>query len=204
MSKCIVCASKAGMELKAFLDCARKLLMGNCLPQSVVIVDYNPCWPMLFEKESSIILSAVGHRVLTIKHIGSTAVPGLGAKNIIDMMAGVSGLGEADRCLDFLGKIGYDEVIPQLDDPEWYYCLVKHSVVVGFHLHLVKFNSGHWRRHLLFRDFLRANSEVARKYCDLKRKLAMEYGDDREGYTEAKTSFIKSIIERAVNGFANK
>jgi GrpB-like predicted nucleotidyltransferase (UPF0157 family) len=174
------------------------------LPQPVIIVDYDPSWPKLYNKEKSIIFKAVGHRILAIEHIGSTAVPGLGAKNIIDMMAGVNGLSEANECLAFLDKIGYTEVTPEPDNPEWYYCLGKHSATIGYHLHLMKFNSDHWRRHLLFRDFLRDNPEVAKEYCNLKKKLAANYGTDREGYTEAKTAFITSAIKKANTRYVNK
>ncbi|MDH5787647.1 MAG: GrpB family protein, partial [Candidatus Bathyarchaeota archaeon] len=67
----------------------------------------------------------------------------------------------------------------------------------NYHLHLVKFKSGHWEKHLLFRDFIRTHSEAAQQYYELKKKLAIKYGSNRVGYTDAKTSFIESIITQA-------
>jgi GrpB-like predicted nucleotidyltransferase (UPF0157 family) len=67
-----------------------------------------------------------------------------------------------------------------------------------YHLHMVEKGGEFWRRHLVFRDHLRKHPEACRQYCELKRKLASEYGSDREGYTEAKTSFIESVVARAL------
>jgi GrpB-like predicted nucleotidyltransferase (UPF0157 family) len=163
----------------------------------VIIVEYDPAWPILYEEEKRRILEAIGHKVLAIEHIGSTAVPGLGAKPIIDIMAGVHQLADADECLAPLQKIGYLDVTPEPDNSEWYYCLGKSPHSTGYHLHLAKFMSDHWRRHLLFRDFLRAHPKVAQRYYELKKKLSAQYGSDREGYTAAKTSFIGSVIDQA-------
>lgn len=168
------------------------------MPSPVIIVEYDPQWPILYEEEKRRILEAVGHKVLAIDHIGSTAVPGLGAKPIIDIMAGVHQLADADECLPCLQKIGYIDVTPEPENPEWYYCLGKGPHSTGYHLHLVKFMNDHWRRHLLFRDFLRTHPEVAQQYYELKKKLALEYGSDRVGYTNAKTSFIESATARAL------
>ena len=169
----------------------------------VVIVDYTHRWPLIYEKERHHIVAVARHRVLSVEHIGSTAVVGLGAKPIIDIMLGVNGLPDAGELLSLLGKIGYEEAIRQQGDSEWYYCLKKiaHEEDVwcrNFHLHLMKFRSETWRRHILFRDFLRNHSEVAQKYDKLKRMLAEKYGIDREGYTNAKTEFIVSVVKQAI------
>jgi GrpB-like predicted nucleotidyltransferase (UPF0157 family) len=168
------------------------------MPHPVIIVDYDPQWPVLYEEERRRILEVVGHKVLAIEHIGSTAVPGLGAKPIIDMMAGVRESTDADECLPPLEKIGYRDVAPQPNNLEWYYCLGKGPHSTGYHLHLVKFVSPHWRRHLLFRNYLRTHPEAAQRYYELKKKLAAKHGSDRIGYTDAKTSFIESIIAQAL------
>ena len=168
----------------------------------VVIVEYNPRWPELYGREELCILKVLGGEVLAIEHIGSTAVPGLGGKPIIDIMLGVSDSDEAALCLEPLRKLGYVDVTPQPGNPEWYYCLAKgpHTdphLDTTYHLHLVKFKSDHWRRHLLFREFLRIHPEVAREYYELKRELAGRYGSDRRAYTEGKTAFIEAIVARA-------
>ena len=168
----------------------------------VVIVDYDPRWPLIYEEEKFCILVVAGSRILDVAHIGSTAVVGLGAKPIVDIMAGVNGSSDADGLLPLFRKIGYEDVIRQLGHSEWYYCLRK--VVLGegawlqnFHLHLIKFRSETWERHILFRDFLRNNPETMLKYDKLKRMMAAKYGADRESYTKAKTEFIASVVNQA-------
>ena len=166
----------------------------------VVIVDYDPRWPVLFEEEKKLILGIARQKILAVEHIGSTAVPGLAAKPIIDMMAGVRGTSEADERLPVLAGIGYDHVTPEPDNQEWFYCLGKGFHSVGYHLHLVKFESNHWNRHLLFRDLLRKRPGVAKQYQELKKRMAEKLGPEREVYTESKTSFIESVIAQASEG----
>jgi GrpB-like predicted nucleotidyltransferase (UPF0157 family) len=149
----------------------------------------------MYEEEKRRIFGAVEDKILSIEHIGSTAVPGLEAKPIIDMMAGVRGSVDADNCVPELRDIGYDDITPQPGNPEWFYCLGRGHHSPGYHLHLVKFMSDHWVRHLMFRDILRTHPEVARRYGELKRKLASELSSDRTAYTDAKTSFIQSVID---------
>ena len=167
------------------------------MPSPVVILDYDPRWPNLYEEEKRRILEAIGHKVLAIEHIGSTAIPGLGAKPIIDMMAGVHQPSDADECIPLLKDIGYTSVTPQPDDLEHYYCLGKGSHSVGYHLHLIKFGSYSWKKHLLFRDYLRAHPDVAQHYYEIKKRLTAEYGYDRAAYTKAKTSFIENVVAQA-------
>ncbi len=172
------------------------------MPRSVIIVDYNPRWPILYEEEKYHILEIIGHKVISIEHIGSTAVPGLGGKPIIDIIAGVYQSTDADECVPVLQDLDYKDVMPQPEETDWYYCLSKvypreNVKLKNYHLHLVKFMSDHWEKHLLFRDFLRAHPDVAQRYYELKKKLAVEYGSNRIGYTDAKTSFIESVISQA-------
>ncbi len=173
------------------------------MPHPIKIVDYDPQWPILYEEEKRRIIEIIGHKIAAIEHIGSTAVPGLGGKPIIDIMAGVNQPTEADECLVPLEKIGYQDVTPQPDNSEWYYCLGKvyHGETVkleNYHLHLVKFMSDHWKKHLFFRDFLRTHPNTAQKYYELKKKLATKYDSDRVGYTNAKITFIESVIAQAI------
>lgn len=163
----------------------------------VVIVDYDPQWPVLYERERELVCETLGRRIIAIEHIGSTAVHNLGGKNIIDVMVGVNNVEEANQCLSLLGGIGYKDVTPEPNDTEWYYCLGKGQHGVGYHLHLVKFNSERWKKQVAFRDFLRRNPKVAQDYFNLKKELAVKYGIDRLGYTEAKSAFIVSVIAKA-------
>jgi GrpB-like predicted nucleotidyltransferase (UPF0157 family) len=168
------------------------------LPGTVVIVEYDPDWPLTFEEERESILGVVGHIVLALEHIGSTAIPGLGAKPIIDMMAGVPGLSEAEECVLLLRSIGYTSVTPQPMELGMYYCLGKGPHSVGYHLHLMKYKSEEWEKHLLFRDYLRSHPNRAREYHELKKRLAALYGSERNKYTESKTSFIESVLAEAL------
>lgn len=167
--------------------------------RGVLIVDYNPQWAVLFKKEKDQILNVIGHIIVEIEHIGSTAVPNLGAKPIIDIMVAIPHLEDAEKCIKPLQSIGY-EYVPEheVSTPERRYFHKGHPPKEQHHhLHMVEQTSDFWKRHLIFRDYLRTNPEVAREYFKLKKRLATKYGSDREGYTEAKTSFIKSIVAKA-------
>ncbi|MBS7638226.1 GrpB family protein [Candidatus Bathyarchaeota archaeon] len=169
---------------------------------TVVLVDYDPLWPLLYEEERAQILDAVGEIVLAVEHIGSTAIPGMVAKPIIDLMAGVKGLREAEMCITPLRGLGYLDVTPLPGGPEiyeWYYCLGKGVHSVGYHLHLVRYGGRHWEDHIIFREYLRSHPEVAEDYGRLKRRLATLYGLDRRSYTEGKTCFIEEVISKARN-----
>lgn len=159
----------------------------------VVIAEYNPAWPGRFEQEKRNIRRAVGRRLGPIEHVGSTAVPGLAAKPVVDIMAGVRDRAAADGCLALLAEAGYTDVTPCDEHPGWFYCIGKGEKPHDVHLHLAVPDSGFWERHLLFRDHLRTHSSTVREYADLKRRLARRYRDDRQGYCDAKTRFIRSV-----------
>jgi GrpB-like predicted nucleotidyltransferase (UPF0157 family) len=166
---------------------------------SVVIVDYDPRWPGLYEEESARVREAAAESIMAVEHVGSTAVPGLAAKPIVDIMAGVAGAAAAELCLAPLADVGYTDVTPQPpEEKEWYYCLGRHPAEGrGYHVHLMQYPSACWNRHILFRDYLRGRADVARAYRRLKRELAARFRDDRLGYTEAKDDFIEKTLARA-------
>jgi GrpB-like predicted nucleotidyltransferase (UPF0157 family) len=168
------------------------------MPAPVSIVEYDPRWPALYEQESLLILKTLGSLVLSLEHIGSTAVPGLGGKPIIDIMGGVRRLADAEQCVESLAGIGY-EYVPEYNEiiPERRYFHKGPPEARLFHLHMVESTSDFWDKHLLFRDWLRSQPGDAEEYYQLKRELADRFGTDREGYTDAKTPFIESIVVRA-------
>jgi GrpB-like predicted nucleotidyltransferase (UPF0157 family) len=170
----------------------------NFVPAPVVIVEYDPRWPGLYEEERDRILAVAGDWIVAIEHVGSTAVPGLGGKSIIDIMPAVRHLADAEQCIQPLESIGY-EYVPEYNEilPERRYFHKGPPEARTFHLHMVERTSEFWERHLLFRDFLRAHPDEAREYFRLKKELAARFGRDREGYTEAKTAFIEGIVARA-------
>jgi GrpB-like predicted nucleotidyltransferase (UPF0157 family) len=164
------------------------------LSLAVVIVDYDPHWPAMYEEERERILAALGPAVVAIEHMGSTAVPGLAAKPIIDIMLGIRTLGEAPALYGPLAAIGW-EYAPEFEAiiPERRFFRKGPESLRTHHLHMVEFGDEFWVRHLLFRDYLRRHSEVAKEYEQLKRELARQYANDRAGYTEAKTDFIRRV-----------
>ncbi len=165
----------------------------------VVIVPYDPQWPRIYEDEKANIFKTLDDKALAIEHIGSTSVPGLGAKDIVDVMVGVRNLRTAEECRILLESIDFTEATPQPGHEEWFYCLGKtQGITSRFHLHLMKYPSAFFNKHILFRNYLRAHPEVALNYYKLKKRLAAEFGRDREGYTNAKTEFIEGIIGKAV------
>jgi GrpB-like predicted nucleotidyltransferase (UPF0157 family) len=170
------------------------------MKRPVIIVEYDSQWPFIYEEEKAKIISVIGHKIKEIEHIGSTAIPGLGGKPIVDMIAGVRDLEEAEECVKLLQeRLGVIDIIPQPGQTEWFFCIGNKTTpeeTNTIHLHLVTHKSDHWKKPILFRDFLRDHPKVANEYYELKKELAERYGSDREGYTEAKTSFIESIIKR--------
>ena len=165
---------------------------------SIVITDYNPQWPILYTEEKVDVLNLLGHQLVAIEHVGSTAVPGLGAKPIIDIMVAVRQLTDIEKCIELLSDIGYEYISPEeAGMPERRYFRKGTRQAHTHHLHMVERASEFWERHLLFRDFLRAHNTVAQQYYHLKKKLADQYGSDRKSYTESKMPFIEFVIARA-------
>lgn len=166
----------------------------------VEICEYNAAWPLKFEEQKRDLMKAIGNKVVAIEHIGSTAVPGLGAKPIIDIMVGLRQLSDAEDCVEPLRRIGY-EYVPELEAeiPERRYFQKGPSNVPEkhYHLHMVEIHGVFWNVQILFRDYLRMHSDSAQDYFRLKKDLAARYRLNRKAYTEAKTSFIRSTIAKA-------
>jgi GrpB-like predicted nucleotidyltransferase (UPF0157 family) len=169
-------------------------------PVAVRIVDYDPSWPAMYEAERKAVLQAAGEWLVDIQHLGSTSVPGLAAKPVIDIIAAVTSLNDARNIVGPLAAIGYDYVPEyEVEMPERRYFRKGRRGSEGdkYHLHVVKPDSEFWNRHLAFRDYLRAHPEVAREYAELKRRLAAKHGTDVDAYTDAKSAFILGIQEKA-------
>lgn len=165
------------------------------------IVPYDPSWPLRFAAERRRILAAAGRSLRVIEHIGSTAVPGLGAKPILDLMGGVEHLDDAAALIEPLERLGY-EYVPafEAEMPDRRYFRKGSDGARSHHLHVVERGGAFWRRHLRFRDLLRADAEAARGYYALKLRLARRFGADRQGYTDAKAGFIEAVVARARRG----
>ena len=165
------------------------------------IVPYDSAWPVQFEAEAAKLRAALGDRALRIEHVGSTSVPGLAAKPVIDIQVSVATLEPPDRHSAQLAGLGYhhiplgpfDLVYPFFQKPaQW---------PSTHHVHLCVFGDEQERRHLAFRDYLRGHPAVAAEYAELKRTLAVDHDGaslaSRERYSSLKTGFINSVLERA-------
>ncbi len=152
----------------------------------------------MYEEERKRILGAIGAWLVDIQHIGSTAVPGLAAKPIIDIMPGIRGLAGIVEVIQPMQSLGYQyfpEYEVQLPERR-YFRRPAGETFRGrgtHHVHIVEPASAFWRRHLAFRDYLRLHPGAAEEYATLKRRLAAQYRTDPVGYTDAKTEFITRV-----------
>jgi GrpB-like predicted nucleotidyltransferase (UPF0157 family) len=164
------------------------------------VVSYDSNWPSIFVQEQLLLQRELGEWISgPIEHVGSTAIPGLVAKPVIDIMAGVGSLAASQGAIAAASRLGY-AYFPYKSDLMHWFCKPSPAFRTH-HLHLVPFNSAQWLDSLGFRDYLRGNPDVAAEYGALKRRLAKEYEFDREAYTEAKGPFIQQVIKlsRATN-----
>jgi GrpB-like predicted nucleotidyltransferase (UPF0157 family) len=163
----------------------------------IEIVDYDATWPRQFEEEKRRILAAIGRYVAAVEHVGSTAVPDLAAKPIVDILVGLRSLADATNCINPLKGLGY-EYVPEWEAelPERRYFRRVVPQPRTHHIHMVETTSEFWRRQLLFRDYLRAHLEDARAYETLKRDLASRFEVGRD-YAAAKSVFISAILDKA-------
>lgn len=165
----------------------------------VTLEPYDAGWPALFGREADLLEPVLRPWLAgAIEHIGSTAVPGLWAKPVIDIMAPVSSLAHAAPAIAVLSAIGYGHFPYQADVMLWF-CKPSPARRTH-HLHLVPANSRLWVQRLAFRDALRSSAALAAEYQALKRRLAIEHAHDREAYTESKSPFIRSVLARAGAG----
>ena len=167
------------------------------MTSSIRLVDYDPQWPILYEEGKVSILGVIGDFILDIQHIGSTAVPGLGAKPIIDIMVAVRQLALVEKCVEPLQTIGYEHLGEYGIPGRHYFRKPPGHPRSTHHIHMVERESDFWERHILFRDFLRTHPKEAQRYYQVKRELAANFASDRDAYTEAKKSFIESVVNKA-------
>ena len=164
---------------------------------TIHLVEYNSNWPALYEQERAFIAAALGEITAEIHHIGSTAVPGLSAKPIIDIMVAVTQLTSPEDYGRKLQPLGYE----YHDSEEAGRIFFRKGMPRTHHVHIVECGSWTLRRHLLFRDYLRAHPQAMQQYAQLKQELAIRFESDREAYTQAKTEFIESIVALAAAGY---
>ncbi len=167
------------------------------LGEHIEVVEYSAEWPRVFAREAAAILAKCRPLITDVHHIGSTSVPGLAAKPILDILPVAAGTAEALEAVSPMTALGYRYRGENGIAGRFYFDRVVEGRTV-MHVHV--FPAGHpeVRRHLVFRDHLRMNPDVAREYERMKRELAARYGDDRQTYTDSKAAFITGVIDAAM------
>jgi len=166
-----------------------------------VIIEHDPGWADAYAVAAAELSSALRPWVVSIEHIGSTSVPGLAAKSVIDIQVGVRSLDESAVIVRAVESLGY-EYVPELeaDLPDRRYFRRWSNGRRTHQIHLVERGNSHWwERHVAFRDWLRIHEEDRDAYAALKRRLAEEHRHDLEAYTDGKTEFVLAIERQALN-----
>lgn len=158
----------------------------------IIVVEYDPTWPVLFEQLRDRISTAIGEVAVSIEHVGSTAVPGLSAKPIIDMDVVVPDSAGVTKAIEGLATLGYKhrgnlgvEGREAFDNP---------PASSAHHLYICQDGNLALKNHLAIRDYLRSNPGTAQRYGELKHKLARQYPNDIDGYIDGKTDFLMNIL----------
>lgn len=161
----------------------------------VIIENYDPEWPQQFALLRSRIAPVLGRLAPAVEHVGSTAVPGLAAKPIIDIDVLLHSADDLPEAIQRLGALGYEHRGDL--GVRGREAFRPPTALPPHHLYLHGPESREFTRHVNFRNHLRANPEEARAYERLKRKLALQYRNDRQAYTQAKTEFVETVLRRA-------
>ena len=169
------------------------------MSKPVIVTDYDPVWPTWFQQLREHVGGKLGDLALAIKHVGSTSVPGLAAKPIIDLNV-VIRRSDFPRVVTLLAELGYDHegdrgILDResfrIRDPELKEALPRH------HLYVCPDDSSELKRHVVFRDFLRANADYVARYAAVKQKMARAHPRDIEAYMAGKHAIIQEILDTA-------
>lgn len=167
------------------------------MPGKIAIVDYDPVWPELFGREADRIRSVLGSRALRIEHAGSTSVPGLAAKPVIDVVLEVANSADEAAYAPALEAGGY---ALRIREPEWYEHRLFKGPETDMNLHVFSSGCPEIGRMLMFRDWLRGNASDRDLYARTKRALAMQEWEQVQNYADAKTAVVREILARALAG----
>jgi len=165
------------------------------MPQPVVILPYDRVWPQVFTALQAHLAAELGPSVLAIEHVGSTAVPGLAAKPVIDIDIVIAAESELPLLIDRLTKLGYAYKGEQ--GIAGRHAFKRPPDMPEHHLYVCSADNLELSRHLAFRDHLRASPADAEAYGKLKFELAARFGADREGYSQAKSDFVEAMLRKA-------
>lgn len=161
----------------------------------IEVVDYDPTWPSRFESEQESIARAFGPRAVDIQHVGSTAVMGLPAKPVIDILLAVEDMSRPHEVVNVMTSLGYTNVPHDEDDRRLFFCK---GMPRSHHVHVVKQFSWTYWKHIIFREYLRENEAAREEYALLKRQLADAHRHDRAAYVAGKTAFIEGALQESI------
>jgi GrpB-like predicted nucleotidyltransferase (UPF0157 family) len=165
---------------------------------AIRIVEYDPDWPALADAEVRAITQGLGGVAVQVEHVGSTAVPGLAAKPILDLQLSVEVIEPRERYAGPLERLGY-LFVPAPESPDYHLFAKPPERPRTHHLHVCAAGSEHEFRHIAVRDFLRAHPDEAARYAGLKREVAARHPQDRLAYIEGKEAYVTALERRALS-----
>lgn len=171
--------------------------MDDRLDPAIRIVGYDPRWPKAAEAELRRIREALRTVATRLEHVGSTAVPGLAAKPILDLQLSVADVWARSRYAELLAALGY-LFVPDPASPDYHFFAKPPERPRSHHLHVCEAGSKHESRHVAVRDFLRGHPDEAAAYAALKRDLVARAPEDRLAYIEGKDAYVTALEERAL------
>lgn len=177
-----------------------EVLIGGVEKRQIVIVDYDPRWPAQFRKHAEVLARLLGGRALAIEHVGSTSVPELAAKPIIDIDVVVEDSADEASYLPELVKAGY---ILRVREPDWHEHRMFRTPELDVHIHVFSRGCIEFKRHIAFRDHLRKCEQDRLLYESVKRTLAREDWSDMNAYARAKSDVVEQILARALRETGN-
>jgi GrpB-like predicted nucleotidyltransferase (UPF0157 family) len=172
--------------------------LAAAINEAVHLREHDPAWASAFRIERQRLEVQLPGSFIDVQHVGSTSVPGLVAKPVIDILAGVESMAAADALVAPICRIGYTtsaEFNATLSDRRWFMRWAHGHRT--HHLHVVVHGSTAWHEHLQFRDALRTDPGLLARYRELKQQLALRHAGDREAYTQAKSSFVRAVLDAA-------
>lgn len=167
------------------------------MTRKVEVVPHDPKWHQAFEEESKRVAIALGETVVATHHIGSTAIPTIYAKPIIDMLVEVRDISEVDRQNSAMQALGYESMGEFGIPGRRFFRKGNEAGIRTHHVHTFEVDSAQVKRHLAFRDYMRVHAEDAQQYSELKQELAKKNPDSIEGYMDGKDEFIKEMDKKA-------
>ncbi len=162
----------------------------------VRLTKFDDKWMQLYRLEAERIIEVCKGKIVDITHIGSTAIPGIVAKPIIDIMIGVATMTDGEACIPLLESINY-VYKGEYGIPGRLFFVGLEQEMSCYHLHLVVRQTEFWDTHVLFRDYLITHTDIARQYEDLKKELSLKFADNRDEYTKGKHDFIQAVLQQA-------